>query len=234
MEYLVEISGMKKIYNKGKDSQCNALNGVDIKIKKGELVAVMGKSGSGKSTLIHMLAGLDTYTEGNYIFEGESLNNKSDSYISDLRNKKIGFIQQDYALINNFTVYENIAVPLYIKRCKKKDIVKRVNEVAELLDISDILHKKIRKLSGGQCQRTAIGRAIVSEPELILADEPTGALDTNNSTNVMKILKELNNHGKTVIISTHDNYLASQCNRIIELCDGIIISDCEKENNRED
>lgn len=224
-ENIIQIRNVKKIYNRGKDSECKALDGVTLEIKKGELVAITGKSGSGKSTLIHIIAGLDTYTEGDYFFEGEDIGEKSDKYLSDIRNKKIGFIQQDYALINNFTIFENIAIPLYIQKQKNRIIKEKVYNVAELLEIKDIVHKKIRKLSGGQCQRTAIGRAIVAEPLLILADEPTGALDTANSINVMNILKKLNHNGKTVIISTHDPILANECNRIIELEDGKIVKD---------
>lgn len=221
-EVLIEIKDLKKIYNKDKESECRALDGVSLSINKGELIAITGKSGSGKSTLIHILAGLDTFTEGSYFFECEDISEKSDHYISNIRNEKIGFIQQDYALINNFTIFENIAIPLYIKKCKRKYIKEQVQKVAAMLEIDDILNKKIRKLSGGQCQRTAIGRAIVAEPLLLLADEPTGALDTANSINVMNILKELNKAGKTVIISTHDPLLANECDRIIELEDGKI------------
>lgn len=222
MEQL-KIKDLVKIYNKNKPGECYAVNGVSLSVEQGEYIALIGKSGSGKSTLLHILGCVDTFTDGEYYFEGEPLSNKKEKYVANIRNGKIGFIQQDYALINAFTVFDNIAIPLYIKGIAKKVIKEKVEKVAKQLDIYELLKKRSNQLSGGQCQRVAIARAIVADPDIILADEPTGALDTENTVNVMKILTELNNQGKTVIVATHDMNVAGKCKRTVEMKDGKIV-----------
>ncbi len=221
----IKTENLHKVYNEGKAGECHAVRGVDLQIKEGEYVALIGSSGSGKSTLLHILGCADTFSDGEYYFEQQPLAHQKEKYIAAIRNHKIGFIQQDYALINTFTVFDNIALPLYIHNVPKAQVKEKVKLVAEQLRIEELLKKKANQLSGGQCQRVAIGRAIVANPPVILADEPTGALDTENTINVMEILSHLHKEGKTVIVATHDPIVANTCNRTIEMKDGKIVRD---------
>lgn len=222
---MIKLENICKTYNKGKSDECVALRDVNLSINKGELVAVVGKSGSGKSTLLHILGLADSYTSGKYCFDEENMNKLSQEKLAKIRNKKVGFVLQDFALINNMRVFDNIASPLYINNIKMKNIKKRVEEISEKLEIKELLRKKANQLSGGQSQRVAIARAIINNPELILADEPTGALDSNTSMTVFDLLTTINKLGTTVVIVTHDEELAKKCNRIIRISDGIITDD---------
>ena len=173
---ILKAKGIKKIYNQGKSSEVEALRGVDVEIGAGEWVSIMGKSGSGKSTLLHIMGLVDRYTTGSLVFDGQCVDHLGQGRVADIRMKKVGFVLQDFGLIWNMNVFDNIAAPLYLAKRKKSQIRGLVEQVAEELEIGDLLKKKAKQLSGGQCQRTAIARAVVNEPKVIFADEPTGAL----------------------------------------------------------
>ncbi|MDU1313691.1 ABC transporter ATP-binding protein [Clostridium septicum] len=221
---MIKLTNINKIYGE-LESETKALNNINLEIKKGELVALTGKSGSGKSTLLNLLGQLDVESSGSISIDGTITKNLTKNQRSKFRNSTIGFIVQHFALINDYTVYDNIELPLKygnVKKSLRKDLIL---DVSSKLGIEDKLKSKPNNLSGGQCQRVAIARAIVNNPNIILADEPTGALDTVTGSEVMNIFKSLNSNGKTVIIVTHDLKLANECDRIIELKDGCIISD---------
>lgn len=199
------------------------LNNVNIEVNDGEMVAIIGKSGAGKSTLLHILGCLDEMTTGKYLLDNEEINKMSKSKKAELRNKTFGYVMQDFGLINEDTVFENIALPLYLSSEKKKNINSKVMEHIKDMDIENIKDITVEKISGGEKQRVAIARALVNNPKYILADEPTGALDRKNANNVMDILQKLKRDGKTVIVITHDIDIANKCDRQIEISDGEII-----------
>lgn len=217
----IEICNIKKVYGKG-DGQVIALNDINLKVEKGEMLAIMGSSGSGKSTLLNILGFLDKQTEGQYYFNGELVEAFNDKKLSKFRNKHIGFVVQNFALIQDYTVFENIKVPLDYTKVSLKDKKKKVDEVLKYVGIFDKKEKLPRELSGGQNQRVAIARALVNDPDVILADEPTGALDSINMEKIMELLKKFNDEGKTIIIITHDNKVAKKCKRILYIEDGEI------------
>ena len=219
---MIKLEGVRKRFKNG-NIEVPVLRGLDLTIADGELVALMGASGSGKSTLLHILGGVDRVTEGNYFFDDIEVSKLSNSKVEDFRRKNAGFIFQQYALMEEYTVYENIALPLTIKGLPRKEIKKKVNEVMESLGLKELADKKPRKLSGGEQQRTAIARAIVSDKKLILADEPTGALDSENGENIMELLVKIHESSdKTIIVVTHDEKIAGYCDRIIRIKDGKI------------
>lgn len=217
----IELKNIIKKYGKD-DSTVIALNGLDLFIDKGDMVAIIGKSGSGKSTLLNILGGLIKFDEGEYIFNNKKINGSKGKDLVKFRRENISFIVQDFALINNMTVFDNIALPLEYQKISKREIKRRVLEVLEQLDIKEKAYKYPNEISGGQAQRVAIARAIVKNPELILADEPTGALDQKTGDKVIEILKDLNMKGKTIIIVTHDLNIAENCKKIIHVQDGKI------------
>lgn len=221
---MIKVANIVKKYNKNKDSEFEALHEVNMEIKDGEMVALIGKSGAGKSTLLHILACIDSFDSGEYILNGQSVKELSEGKRSEIRNKEIGMIMQDFALIEEFSALDNVGVPLYFCEDKKKRKNYKKYALAALkeIGIEELASKKINQLSGGQKQRVAIARAIVNEPGLILADEPTGALDSLTSDEVMKVLEGLNQSGKTILIVTHDNEIAQRCQRIIKIEDGRI------------
>ncbi|MBQ3423511.1 MAG: ABC transporter ATP-binding protein, partial [Romboutsia sp.] len=208
----------KKFINK--DIEVLALRNINFEINEGEIVAIIGSSGSGKSTLLNIIGTLDKQTTGEYLLENKNLNKLNQYELAKLRNKMFGFVVQNFALINDYTVYENIEIPLSYGKVNKLERRKLIDQVLTKLDIKDKINKKPTQLSGGQCQRVAIARAIVNNPKIILADEPTGALDNKTGEQVMRIFKDLNKDGKTIIIVTHDLKIASQCDRIIKIEDG--------------
>lgn len=219
---MIKLEGVRKRFING-NIEVPVLRGLDLTIADGELVALMGASGSGKSTLLHILGGVDRVTEGNYFFDDIEVSKLSNSKVEDFRRKNAGFIFQQYALMEEYTVYENIALPLTIKGMPRKEIKKKVKEVMESLGLKELADKKPRKLSGGEQQRTAIARAIVSDKKLILADEPTGALDSENGENIMELLVKIHESSdKTIIVVTHDEKIAGYCDRIIRIKDGKI------------
>ncbi|MDD2627177.1 MAG: ABC transporter ATP-binding protein [Candidatus Methanomethylophilus sp.] len=221
---MIELRNIKKIY-RTKDVSYTALDGVSLVIDDGEFVAITGKSGSGKSTLLHLIAGIDDVTEGDVIINGKDIVNISDIKLAAFRKNNIGIILQDFGLIEDFSVIENISIPLVGNRLSKKIKKEMCNEILLQLGIMHLINKQVNKLSDGEKQKVAIARALIAKPNIILADEPTGALDNNNSNLILDIISNINSSGKTVILVTHDKEIASRCNRIIELNDGKIIND---------
>lgn len=219
-----KLENISKTYNMGKSNACNALKKINLEINGGELISIIGESGSGKSSLLHILGFLDEPTQGDVFFNNKKTTYKNTSQLAHIRNSNLGFVLQDFGLILNDTVLENVLVPLLFRRDFSFGAKKQAIEALELLGIENLANKKANQLSGGQKQRVAIARALVNNPDIILADEPTGALDSKTSSEIIDILLNLNRNGKTVIIVTHDLNIARQCSRIIEISDGEIVS----------
>ena len=219
---ILKLKNIGKIYNKGKQNACVALKGVDLSIERGDLIAIIGESGSGKSTLMHILGCLDEPTSGELLFDGKRVNFKSTRKLADYRNKKIGFVLQDFGLILNETALENVCVPLLFSKTPLSKMKIRARSSLTLMGIGKLSGKRANQLSGGQKQRVAIARALVNDPEIILADEPTGALDSKTSAEIVDVLLELNAKGKTVIIVTHDPKIVRLCRRIVTISDGCL------------
>lgn len=222
---MVKIENVTKIYNHKRSNEYEALHSVSAEIKDGELVAIIGKSGAGKSTLLHILACIDSYQEGEYSIDGTLIKDLSERQYAKLRNEKIGMVMQDFALVEDFTALENVMIPLNFSKKKIKGKKEKALAALKSVGIEELAKKPCNKLSGGQKQRVAIARAIVNEPSMILADEPTGALDTKTSAEIMELFKALNKQGRTVVIVTHDMSVAEQCGRVIEINDGKIADD---------
>ena len=220
---MIRLEHVTKTYNKKKANAYMALKDVSMTIRDGEMVAIMGKSGAGKSTLLHILACVDTYDEGEYYLGQQKIRNLSEGKLARIRNESIGLVMQDYALIEDFTVLENVLLPLNLAKKKRKDRKHIAMEALERVGIQDMAKKRVAELSGGQKQRTAIARALVNDPEVLLADEPTGALDSGNAEAVMELFRKINEEGTTVVIVTHDGDMAQYCDRIIEIWDGEIV-----------
>ena len=226
---LIEIKDIYKIYNEGKESEVRALNGVSLSIGRGEFVAIIGASGSGKSTLMNILGCLDIPTYGDYSLDGQDVTDRTDRQLAHIRNKEIGFIFQGYNLIPALTAYENVELPLIyqgVSILKRRDIVM---EALEKVGMADRWKHKPAEMSGGQQQRVAIARAIATHPPIIMADEPTGALDSRTGRHVLEILHELNDEGVTIILITHDNSIAATAKRIVRISDGRIVADGTRE-----
>ena len=221
---VIELEGIYKIYLQG-DSEVRALNGVSLVIKKGEFVAIVGASGSGKSTLMNMLGCLDVLTYGSYTLDGENVSSLSDKELSFVRNRKIGFIFQGFNLISGLNAYENVELPLIYRGASKQERQEYCLHALKQVALENRGSHRPNQLSGGQQQRVAIARAIAGQPPIILADEPTGNLDSHSGLEVMRILTDLNKEGKTVIIITHDLNIAAQASRVIKISDGQIESD---------
>lgn len=220
---MIRLEHVTKTYNKKKANAFTALKDVSLTIKDGEMVAIMGKSGAGKSTLLHILACVDTYDEGEYYLGQQRIRNLSETKLAQIRNESIGLVMQDYALIEDYTVLENVMLPLNLAKKKRKDRRHVAMEALERVGMQDMAKKRVAELSGGQKQRTAIARALVNEPEVLLADEPTGALDSGNAEAVMELFRKINEEGTTVVIVTHDGDMAQYCDRIVEIWDGEIV-----------
>lgn len=219
---MIEISDLTKIYNPKRSNEFTALKNVSLTIKDGEMAAIIGKSGAGKSTLLHILACIDDYQDGEYKIDGTLVKKLSEKTSARIRNEKIGTVMQDFALIEDFSALENVMLPLNFANKKRPDRREAALNALKSVGMEQFAKKPVNKLSGGQKQRVAIARAIVNEPSLILADEPTGALDTKTSAEIMEVFKTLNSQGKTIVIVTHDPKVAEQCERIIEISDGQI------------
>lgn len=224
MGALIHIENMKKIYNPG-ENEVRALDGIDLDIEKGDLVAIVGHSGSGKSTLMNMLGCLDTPTSGKYVLNGQDVANMTDNQLADVRNKEIGFIFQGFNLISNLDAVGNVELPLVYRGVSKSERKRIAVEALKSVGLEDRMQHKPNEMSGGQQQRVAVARAVAAKPPIILADEPTGNLDTKSTKEIMEILKELHKSGRTVIIITHDEEIASQTHRVIRILDGRIEED---------
>lgn len=224
MGALIHIENMKKIYNPG-ENEVRALDGIDLDIEKGDLVAIVGHSGSGKSTLMNMLGCLDTPTSGKYVLDGQVVASMTDNQLADVRNKEIGFIFQGFNLISNLDAVENVELPLVYRGVSKNERKQLAMEALKSVGLEDRMKHKPNEMSGGQQQRVAVARAVAAKPPIILADEPTGNLDTKSTQEIMEILKELHRSGRTVIIITHDEEIASQAHRVIRILDGRIEED---------
>ena len=224
MGALIHIDNMKKIYNPG-ENEVRALDGIDLDIEKGDLVAIVGHSGSGKSTLMNMLGCLDTPTSGKYVLNGQDVANMTDNQLADVRNKEIGFIFQGFNLISNLDAVGNVELPLVYRGVSKSERKQIAMEALKSVGLEDRMKHKPNEMSGGQQQRVAVARAVAAKPPIILADEPTGNLDTKSTQEILEILKELHRSGRTVIIITHDEEIASQAHRVIRILDGRIEED---------
>jgi putative ABC transport system ATP-binding protein len=221
---MIQIKNLVKIYNKGKTNEFCALKGIDLSIEEGEMVAIIGKSGAGKSTLLHILAAIDSYDKGSYLVDGVSVGDLKEKDRARFRNQKIGIVMQDYALIDEYTIEENVQIPLIFGKVKGNDVRReKIMTALENVGLAELAKKPVRQLSGGQKQRVAIARALVNNPTFLLADEPTGALDSKTSGEIMDVFEKLNQGGKTVIIVTHDMEVAARCGRVIEISDGEIV-----------
>lgn len=222
MRPLIELRDITKVYGSNK-SITNALNRINLTINKGEFLAIMGPSGSGKSTLMHILGLLDDQSSGSYYFDGRDQKNLNLNTLAKLRNEKIGFIFQDYALIKKFNVLENVILPLTYRKTPKNDMKKVAMKLLNQLNMDSFINRYPDELSGGQQQRVAIARALVGNPSLILADEPTGALDQKTGEEIIDILAEVSRQEVTVVIVTHDINVAQKCDKIITMKDGEIV-----------
>ena len=224
MNVLVDVQDICKVYNPG-ENEVRALDHVSVQIQEKEFVAIIGQSGSGKSTLMNMLGCLDAPTSGTYMLHGQDVSHMSDDELSDIRTKEIGFIFQGFNLIQNLTALENVELPLIYRGVAKKERIELAKNALKKVGLEKRMDHKPSEMSGGQQQRVAIARAIAQAPPIILADEPTGNLDSGASREIMQILKELHEEGRTVILITHDNDIAAQAKRVIKILDGKIASD---------
>lgn len=224
---LIEIKDMYKIYEMGSE-KVHALDGVNLTINEKEFVAIIGPSGSGKSTLMNMIGCLDSPTSGTYLLEGEDISSFSDKRLAKVRNRKIGFIFQQFNLLKKMTAFENVERPSKYTKLKRQERKRRTASALKKVGLGDRMKHKPNELSGGQQQRVAVARALVNEPPVLLADEPTGNLDSKSGEEIMQMIKDLHAAGNTIIVITHDNRIAELAHRIIRLQDGKIISDIRK------
>jgi len=222
---LIELKNVYKIYNEGRESQVNALDGVSLSIGKGEFVAIIGTSGSGKSTMMNILGCLDVPTRGDYLLDGQPVGEKSQRELSDLRSRRISFIFQGYNLIPSLKVWENVALPMTYQHIPLQERRERALEALQSVEILAKAENKPGQLSGGQQQRVAIARAIATRSPILMADEPTGALDSKTGAQVLELMRRLNAQGTTVILITHDNGIAAQADRTVRVMDGHIVHD---------
>ena len=221
---MINITNLHKSYQMGKNS-LHVLKGIDLKINEGELVAIMGSSGSGKSTLLNIIGMLDNYESGSYDLDSIPIKDLDETKAAKYRNKFLGFVFQSFNLINYKTAIENVALPLYYQGIGSKRRQEIAYEYLKKVGLHEWAAHLPSELSGGQKQRVAIARALASQPKVLLADEPTGALDSQTSEEVMSLIKKINNEGKTILVVTHEHEIANMCKRIITLKDGVIITD---------
>ena len=226
---LIALKDIYKIYNVGGE-EVRALDGIDLHIKENEYLAIMGPSGSGKSTLMNMVGCLDTPSSGVYQFEGEMVQKMDDDQLASIRNRKIGFVFQTFNLLPKATAQHNVEIPLIYGNIRRVQRIKMSAKALEDVGLADRMHHKPNELSGGQRQRVAIARALVNKPSIILADEPTGNLDSKSGHEIMEILDQLHKNGNTIILVTHEDDIAQRANRIIRLFDGKIIEDSKIKN----
>lgn len=231
---VLDVKNVHKTYGKKGESQSHALKGVSLTIDKGEFVGIMGPSGSGKTTLLNVISTLDRATEGVIEIAGTDITQMKQNQLADFRSQRLGFIFQDFNLLENLTVYENIALPLSLQSISSKEIVTKVNRVAQTLGIEEILQKYPVQISGGQKQRAAAARALVHDPAILLADEPTGALDSKNAKSLLETMTDLNeNHQVSIMMVTHDAFSASYCQRILFIQDGMLYTEIHRTGDRQ-
>jgi len=229
MNSVIHLDKIRKSYFMGR-MELEVLKGIALDIRRNEYVALMGPSGSGKSTLMNIIGCLDTPTSGTYILNGHDISQTIDNRLAEIRNKEIGFVFQQFNLLPRLTALDNVALPLVYAGMGKKLRTEKAKHVMDLVNLSDRSHHKPNELSGGQCQRVAIARALVNDPSIILADEPTGNLDTKTSYEIMEIFNTIHSNGNTIVLVTHEEDIANHAHRIVRLRDGIIESD--KKNER--
>ncbi len=222
---MIEIQNLSKIYNYRKSNAFRALKYVSLTIADGEMVAIVGKSGSGKTTLLNMIGCIDSFESGSYHLHTHDVGKLSAAQKAQLRCTEIGIVMQDFALVESYTALQNVMLPIYFSKTKPKDGEKLAMKALRAVDMESMAKKPVNKLSGGQKQRVAIARAIVNAPGVILADEPTGALDSRTASEIMHAFRMLHECGKTVVIVTHDRGIAQQCGRVVEISDGEIVKD---------
>lgn len=226
-ESLIKITNIKRNFSLGNET-VYVLKGIDLEIKKGEYVALMGPSGSGKSTLMNLLGCLDTPTSGNYILNGKDVSKMKDDELAEIRNKEIGFVFQTFNLLPRTSALDNVALPMIYAGYSKSERVARATDVLQQVNLADRMDHQPNQLSGGQRQRVAIARALVNKPSIILADEPTGNLDSKTSVEIMKLFGDIHAQGNTVILVTHEEDIAAYAHRVIRLRDGLIETDTTK------
>ncbi|MGL5754954.1 MAG: ABC transporter ATP-binding protein [Paraclostridium sp.] len=224
-ENIIELKNIQKYYPMGRD-RLHVLKSIDLKIKKGDFLMIVGQSGSGKTTLLNILGFLDKFDEGNYLYKGDDVTNLDEKQRSRFRNTNIGFVFQQFNLIPTLDIYKNIELPMiYNDKYSKEEKDKRIKERLKMVGLLDKIHQKPLELSGGQQQRITIARALVNDPDIIFADEPTGALDTDTSRDIMELLKDLNEKGKTIIMVTHEPDLLKYATQVIRLRNGVVIEE---------
>ncbi|WP_113676144.1 ABC transporter ATP-binding protein [Vallitalea guaymasensis] len=234
MKQIIKVSNVTKVYG-SKLNKTTALVDINFEINQGEFVGIMGPSGSGKSTLLNVISTIDRTTSGTISYEGKDIGSLKENELSDFRRNELGFIFQDFNLLDTLSVEENIVLPLAISRMNVKEIKKRLQDVTKILGINDILKKYPYEISGGQKQRTAAARAIINNPRLVLADEPTGALDSKSSAELLTCMKRLNKeYNSTILMVTHDAFAASYCDRILFIKDGNIFSELISNGDRKE
>jgi putative ABC transport system ATP-binding protein len=221
---LISISGLRKIYRMGED-EVRALDGVDLEVEAGEYVAVMGPSGSGKSTLMNLIGCLDTPTSGEYILNDQRVSDLDDVELANIRNHEIGFVFQTFNLLSRATALSNVELPLIYARVSVRERHRRAQEALDKVGLADRAKHQPNELSGGQRQRVAVARALVNEPSILLADEPTGNLDSRTSAEIMELFDELNAAGNTMVVVTHEEDIAAHAQRVVRLLDGKIVVD---------
>ncbi len=231
---IIFMKTITKVYDTGK-IKVEALRGVDLEVGKGEFVAVVGPSGSGKSTLLNLIGCLDTPTSGDFLLGGEAVAGLDRDQLADVRNRRVGFVFQNFNLLPQLTALENVEMPMLFGGVGRGERRRRAKEQLEQVGLGDRVEHKPTELSGGQMQRVAIARALAMEPDIILADEPTGNLDTGSGSDVMGLLSELWTQGRTLVVVTHDTALARRANRVVEIRDGLVVGDAreEAEGNRQ-